>query len=193
MTIILTALFALFSNVIDASQQARGKMKRDQVGRAILNIIEEDLRYAIPDTKTDGLKFVANNSSSIFEEQELLSFATTTSLRFQEHEGDITFQYVTYLLREQDNGYTLIRKERPYPTVVGDFATLSYELAENVVDCTFEYYNDEYNEFQAEWNIEKSSPPSAIRVTLALGTAESPYNYVLTIPLLSKKSNKDDG
>lgn len=165
-------------------------MKRDQVGRAILNIIEEDLRYAIPDTKTDGLKFIANNSSSIFEEQELLSFATTTSLRFQPHEDDITLQYVTYLLREQDNGYTLVRKERPYPTVVGDFSSLSYDLAEHVVNCTFEYYDKEYNEFQSEWNIEKSSLPNAIRATLTLGTSESPYSYTLTIPLSRKESNK---
>lgn len=184
MAVIITALFALFSNVIDASQHARKRMKTDKSGRAILNILEDDLRYMLPDIKTTGLKFKANTSSSISDEQKLLSFATTSTLKFETKENDITLQYVTYSIQEQDNRtFKLIRIERPFPSVVGDFSELRYELAENVLECQFEYYNSEYNEFQSEWGVEKTSIPKAIRAHITLGTPDKTYPYVLIIPL----------
>lgn len=184
MAVIITALFALFSNVIDASQHARKRMQTDKSGRAVLNILEDDLRYMLPDIKTTGLKFVANTQSSMFDEQKLLSFSTTSSLKFQKHENDLSLQYVTYSLQEQDDDtFKLIRTERPFPTVIGDFSELRYELVENVLECQFEYYNSEYNEFQSEWGVEKTNTPKAVRVRMTLGTPESSYEYVLTIPL----------
>ena len=184
MAVIITALFALFSNVIDASQHARKRMETDKSGRAILNILEDDLRYMLPDIKTTGLKFIANTQSSMFDEQKLLSFATTSSLRFEAHENDINLQYVTYSLQEQDDKtFKLVRTERPFPTVTGNFSELRYTLLENVLACQFEYYNSEYNEFQSEWGVEKTSTPKAIRASITLGTPDNSYEYILIIPL----------
>lgn len=184
MATIITTLFALFSNVIDASQHARKRMAYDQAGRTILSIVEDDFRYMLPDIKTNELKFNTNLDSRAFDEQDLLAFASTSSLAFRTHEHVRSLQYVTYSLREQDNGlFTLLRTERPNPTVKGDFKELKYPLLEDVSECIFEYYNDEYNEFQKDWSVEKTLLPTAIRLTLTLGTKDEPYQYQLVIPL----------
>ena len=184
MATIITTLFALFSNVIDASQHARKRMAYDQAGRTILSIVEDDFRYMLPDIKTSELKFNATLDSSAFDEQVLLGFASTSSLAFRTHDHVLSLQYVTYSLREQDNGlFTLIRTERPNPTVKGDFKELKYPLLEDVSKCIFEYYNSEYNEFQKNWGVEKIQLPTAIRLTLTLGTKDEPSQYQLVIPL----------
>lgn len=184
MAVILTALFALFSNVIDASLHARKMIATDQHGRAVLTILEDDLRYMLPDIRTDGLSFNAGTQSDIAREQKLLSFATTSSLRFQTHENDLSVQYVTYSLKEEnDNTVKLIRTERPHPSIQGNFSELRYELIENVLACRFEYFNSDYNEFQPEWGIEKTTIPKAVRVRITLGSTDNPREYILTIPL----------
>ena len=184
MATIITTLFALFSNVIDASQHARKRMAYDQAGRTILSIVEDDLRYMLPDMKTSELKFDATMDSDTFDEQDLLGFASTSSLAFRTHDHVRTLQYITYSLKEQDNDlFTLIRTERPNPTVKGDFKELKYPLLENISECVFEYYNGEYNEFQKDWGVEKTLLPTAIRMTFTLGTKDQPYQYQLVIPL----------
>ena len=184
MATIITTLFALFGNVIDASQHARKRMAYDQAGRTILSIVEDDFRYMLPDMKTSGLKFDATMDSDTFDEQDLLGFASTSSLAFHTHEHTRSLQYVTYSLKEQDNDlFTLLRTERPTPTVAGDFKELKYPLIEDVSECVFEYYNGEYNEFQKDWGVEKTQLPTAIRMTLTLGTKDEPYQYQLVIPL----------
>lgn len=184
MATIITTLFALFSNVIDASQHARKRMAYDQAGRTILSIVEDDLRYMLPDMKTSELKFDATLDSDTFDEQDLLGFASTSSLAFRTHEHVRSLQYVTYSLKEQDNDlFTLIRTERPNPTVKGDFKELKYPLLEDISECIFEYYNGEYNEFQKDWGVEKTLLPTAIRMTFTLGTKDEPYQYQLVIPL----------
>lgn len=184
MATIITTLFALFSNVIDASQHARKRMAYDQAGRTILSIVEDDLRYMLPDMKTSELKFDATMDSDTFDEQDLLGFASTSSLAFRTHEHVRTLQYITYSLKEQDNDlFTLIRTERPNPTVKGDFKELKYPLLEDISECIFEYYNGEYNEFQKDWGVEKTLLPTAIRMTFTLGTKDEPYQYQLVIPL----------
>lgn len=184
MATIITTLFALFSNVIDASQHARKRMAYDQAGRTILSIVEDDLRYMLPDMKTSELKFDATMDSDTFDEQDLLGFASTSSLAFRTHDHVRTLQYITYSLKEQDNDlFTLIRTERPNPTVKGDFEELKYPLLENISECVFEYYNGEYNEFQKDWGVEKTLLPTAIRMTFTLGTKDQPYQYQLVIPL----------
>jgi hypothetical protein len=138
----------------------------------------------LPDMKTSGLKFDATPDSDTFSEQDLLGFASTSSLAFRTHEHVRSLQYVTYSLREQDNDlFTLIRKEHPFPTVKGDFKDLKYSLIEDVSECVFEYYNGEYNEFQKDWGVEKTQLPTAVRVTLTLGTKDEPHQYQLVIPL----------
>lgn len=184
MATIITTLFALFSNVIDASLHARKHMAYDQAGRTVLSILEDDFRYMLPDMKTSELQFDATLESETFDEQDLLGFATTSSLAFRTYDHTRTLQYVTYSLKEQDNKlFTLIRTERPNPTVKGDFKKLKYPLIENLTECLFEYYNSEYNEFQKDWGVEKTTLPAAIRVTLILGTNDEPYQYQLVIPL----------
>lgn len=184
MATIITTLFALFSNVIDASLHARKNMAYDQAGRTVLSILEDDFRYMLPDMKTNELKFDATLESETFDEQDLLGFATTSSLAFRTYDHARTLQYVTYSLKKQDDDLlTLIRTERSNPTVKGDFNKLKYPLIENLTDCLFEYYNSEYNEFQKDWGVEKTTLPTAIRVTLILGTKDEPHQYQLVIPL----------
>ncbi|MEZ6854280.1 type II secretion system protein GspJ [Halodesulfovibrio aestuarii] len=184
MATIITTLFALFSNVLDASQHARKRMVYDQAGRTVLSIVEDDLRYMLPDMKTDGLQFDATLESEGFAERNLLGFATTSSLAFHANDHVRTLQYVTYILKEQDNDlYTLIRTEHSNPTVTGDFTDLKYPLLEDIIKCSFEYYDSEYNEFIKDWGVEKNTLPTAIRVNLVLGNKDEKYQYKLTVPL----------
>lgn len=187
MATIITTLFALFSNVIDASIHARKSMAYSQAGRTVLSILEDDFRYMLPDIKTNEIKFDATLESKTFDEQNLLGLATTSSLAFHSHDHTRTLQYVTYSLKKQDNDLvTLIRTERSNPTVKGDFKSLKYPLIEDVSQFLFEYYNEEYNEFQEDWGVEKSTLPTAIRVTLILGTQDTPRKFQLVIPLPQK-------
>ncbi|OBQ46602.1 PulJ/GspJ family protein [Halodesulfovibrio spirochaetisodalis] len=187
MATIITALFGLFTNVIDASEHARRRMDVDKIGRAVLNIVEEDLRYMRPDTSTDNLKFdttIDADDTYAPDEEAIFGFATTSSLRLKEVDNEYTLQYVTYTLLKDDNDhYTLFRIEKPNPTISDDFAELKYEIVSNMLNCKFSYYDGEFNEFKDEWGVEKTTLPTAIKFEFTLGSKGTPHDYSLVIPL----------
>ena len=184
MATIVTALFAIFTSVIDASTHARKEMGSDRAGRAVLNLLEDDFRHMKPDTTTAGLKFDANIEASSFDEEVLVGFATTSSLAFDAEKDPFSVQYVKYsLVKQKDGSKTLFRIEEQHPTLTGDFTTTRYELLSNVAGASITYYNSTYNEFQKEWGVENVTTPEAVKVKFVLGTGADTATYSLIIPL----------
>ncbi|MCT4535748.1 prepilin-type N-terminal cleavage/methylation domain-containing protein [Halodesulfovibrio sp.] len=187
MATIITALFGLFTNVIDASQHARNRMDIDKIGRAVLSVVEEDFRYMSADAANSALKFdttIDADETYAPEEEAVMGFPTTSSLKLKKVENEFSLQYVTYtLLKDDDDRYTLYRIEKPYPTISDDFTELKYEIVSDMLNCKFFYYDKEYNEFKEEWGVERTSPPAAIKFEFSLGEKDNPHEYSLVIPL----------
>ena len=179
---IVTALFGLFSNVIDATVHARTQMASDQAGRIILNVIEDDLRYMIVNSKYDNMKF--NSSTDTASDEELLlGFASTSTLSFKEKSDHIGLQQIEYVLQSADEHNQLVRKERPYPSISNSFEWKEYVLADNVVSCSVEYYDPDYNAFQENWDSLKTTLPRALRFTMNLDYKGTIKTYSLVVPM----------
>lgn len=187
MAIIMTTLFAVFTHVLDAAQHARTRMKSDRIGRTILTIIAEDIRYIQPQLVSDRLRFSISLSSDLNflpEEKSVLSFPTTSTLKFTEHTPSCSLQYVTYSLVKNTSGaYSLFRTEQPFPSIHGTFTPLRYELTDTIRTCTFSYYDREDSEFRKEWNTKRQQLPEAIHIEFSLGPSEIPFEYSMTMPM----------
>ncbi|SIO13009.1 PulJ/GspJ family protein [Halodesulfovibrio marinisediminis] len=192
MATIMTTLFGVFTHVLNAAQHARKHMESDRVGRAILGIIAEDIRYMHPDTTSEHLKFstmIPPNDNSLPEERTILGLATTSSLKFSEHPTSYSLQYVTYSIIKNGTGdFSLFRNEQPFPTIEGKLPLLRYKLVNSMRSCTFSYYDKARDEFRQDWDNDRMELPEAIRIEFFLGEAEPPYKYSLVIPLPKRTS-----
>jgi len=185
LAVITTTLFALFNSVLDTTGHARKHMSADQTGRAILTIIQDDLRYLHQDAAPPTCTFSTTPQRDFVSEQFLLGFTTTSSLAFTEHATKRSLQYVEYTIKRENKGYSLIRYERVHPTVKGDFPPVRYVLAERLLNCSFEYFNSSHNQFQSDWK--ENRLPAAVRLSFTLGTKAAPFPFRLVIPLPHKE------
>ena len=184
MATVITALFGLFTNVIDASQHMRAKIEGGQVGRTIASIVEDDLRFLHTALGGKQFRFRAKPLSTAFDDTAFLAFTTSSSLDYRVVSRQADLQNVEYVLRRNDTKtQSFIRREKRHATVSGEFDWIEFELIENVQSLQLAFYDSDTKEFKKEWGVERSGIPSAIRFTIAFGEEGNTKKYTFLVKL----------
>ncbi len=184
-SIILASLFALFDNVSDVQRHVRESFARSRVMRTVFGVMEDDLRSIQQPEDSPVLAGVSN--SGFGQDESLLSIITASTLTMHQRTPHLGLQLVEYVLRGDSGRRRLVRRERPYARINGDFEYSEVVLAQDVQDLEVGYYDEDYNEFRAEWDpsFEGNDLPLAVRVRLTLGEEDAKEVYELVVPLSS--------
>lgn len=180
---VLTALFALFDTVSDVERQTGARFAESRAMRTVFGVLEEDLRSLKP--AGDDAVLASVQQSDFNQDEVLLSMVTASSLSMTARVPHLGMQLVEYSLRGGGDGRRLVRTERPYANVLGDFEPTEIVLAEGVLEVEMGFYDVEYHEFRDDWDpaYEGTAPPAAVRMRLVLGDENSEQEYELVVPL----------
>lgn len=182
---VMVALFAMYEGVLDASEQVRRVSAAGRSARMALGVIEDDLRSISP-VPGSGLFMLA-------EEQDLgtgadgtvvLSMTTTATLDFSSELPHWGIQVVEYMLVDGVRGESLVRRERPFAGIVGDFEWLESVLLEDVDEVRVETWDASFNDYSTNLDmLEGLRLPKALRVTLSQSNEGGVRTYELVTPL----------
>lgn len=181
---VLTSLFAMFRTVIDTAAGAKAVMGEDRAARTLMRILEDDLGSAAVSGRDED-EFTARPAEVNLAGTPFLVFSTTSTLAFTEDWPVFGVQRVEYVLRRGREGKTvrLVRRERPYAGVEGDFDWREYPLGESLAAFRAEYFDDEFNEFEKEWNPGSGeNAPYAVRFTFRIRPEGREWELVVPVP-----------
>jgi len=184
-TTVLTALFALFDNVSDVGLHIRGHIAQSRAMRTVFGVLEDDLRSLEP--MTYGPVLASMSQADFSQDKVLVSMLTTATLAPDRPPRHMGVQLVEYLLRGSGNDRRLVRTERPFAHVNGNFDPTEVVLARGHVEADMHFFDPSYHEFRDDWDPSSmgNTPPTAVRMRLTLGGEDSEQEYELVVPLFS--------
>ena len=167
---VMVALFATYEGVVDSAQQIRSRSTADRSARVALGIIEDDLRSLAPVPKW-GVPVVGGplDEDTGAQGEVVLAMTTTTTMDLAAPIPHWGIQLVEYELEEGATGTRLVRRERPYAGITGDFEWTEIVLAENVENFEVGLWMPAFNEFTSTWQIGgDEAVPLAVRVSFSV-------------------------
>ena len=188
---VMVALFGMYESVLDASEQMRRVSLADRGVRVALGVLEDDLRSLTRVRKTtwqvlnDGLEDEDTGAMG----RSVLAMTTTATLDFDSSLPHLGVQWVEYVLEDADDGYVLVRRERPFAGVRGDFDWTEVPLLNGIEKFSVQYWNTGFNEFDNDWEFVQGMPlPSALRLDIAM---KGDRSYQLVVPVNKSLGNEE--
>lgn len=183
---VMVALFGMYEGVLDASEQIRRRSVSERAVRVVLGLIEDDLR-SLCVVEGAGVNVLGNE----FEEdtgasgEVVLAMTTSATVDLDSRLPHLGVQAVEYVLETMPDGDRLVRRERPYAGIEGDFDWMEIVLLESVGDMDIGFWSTGFNEFTDDWELmEGTELPLAVRVALELANETGgERSYELVIPL----------
>jgi len=162
-SVAMMALFSMFNAVTDVSS---GIIKHEENAygeRALEAILFDDLRSVYAD---GGIEFAFDGGSTNFLDSDgvLLGFCTSASLNSVGDTPSFSLQRVEYLFEEEDEEARLVRRERSYSGVMGDWDWVEVVVLEGIRSMEVEYLNPLDNSFVSEWKSKRY--PKAVKVQI---------------------------
>ncbi len=145
-------LYGLYDAVLDISDFARKKLAVDMSDRIVYGILTNDLANVVVDPEGgQDFAFQARSAHSSMGEP-FLEFATTASLDLSAESTAVGgIQHVQYFFRAgPGDAKLLVRKERPYCGLTGDWKAREYVIAEEVREVQVEYADPAFGGFVSE-------------------------------------------
>lgn len=182
---IMVALFATYEGVVDSAQQIRSRSVAERAARVALSIIEDDLRSlaTVPKWGVPVLGGPLDEDTGARGEV-VLTMTTTTTMDLAAPIPHWGIQLVEYELEEGATGKRLVRRERPYAGITGDFEWTEVVLVDDVEDFEVGLWMPTFNEFTSAWQISGDVVvPLAVRVSFTVQDEGASRSYELVTPL----------
>lgn len=203
--VIGTVLFSTYNMVMDSGISIRKTVHQREGRRIFWTILDSDIsglcliEKVLPSLSRDSihnseayLKWIGDEKASPKDNEDelVLSFATTTSLTDALPTSVSGPVCVEYMLRSGGNAKVLIRRERAFCGVDGDFPWSEFVLLRNIRKIDVALYSQAQNRFETEWEpIQAGDAPESLRFTvhwdMATGSDEESQ---IVIPLFPRRS-----
>ena len=189
---IMIALFATYEGVVDSAEQIRARSVAERSARVALGMFEDDLRSLTP-VEGWGVPVLGGplDEDTGAQGEVILTMTTTSTLDLDSPIPNWSIQLVEYELEKGRAGTRLVRRERPYAGIKGDFEWTEIVLVENVEDFEVEFWSPTFNEFSTSWQFgDDDDIPLAVRVSFSVVDEDSSHGYELVTPLSAMLENK---
>ncbi|MCL2107643.1 MAG: prepilin-type N-terminal cleavage/methylation domain-containing protein [Oscillospiraceae bacterium] len=132
--IVLLGLMAVFRNMLTVYAQVRESRESATQARALVGLLGDDLRTLVRD-----FSFIGRTGESGERVLRLLEFASGVSVERQEAEPALTQVLVVYSLARvgDEEWWTLMRSERPHPSISGGWRESPMPLLQHVDSLKF--------------------------------------------------------
>lgn len=133
-SIVLVGLMAVFRNMVSVYIQIRDSRESAMQMRVLTGLLGDDLR-----TVSGEFSFIGRTGESGGQAERLLEFAGGVSVERQEAEPAMTQVLVVYSLVRLGDGdwWTLMRGERPHPTISGGWQESPIPVLQHVAALKF--------------------------------------------------------
>lgn len=159
----MMAVFSMFGTVTGVAADVARKEAGHYDGLAFEAILFDDLRSLYFDKGDTEFRFLGNNAGLQDEGRRVLAFATSASLASGQERPPLSVQRVEYVLREGADGEReLVRRERPYSGLMGDWEWLDAAVLAGFEDLDVGYLDPADGRFVDQW--QGAVPPPALRV-----------------------------
>ena len=200
--IIGTVLFSTYILISDSGVKGRELVQSREAPRIFWGIAETDISGLVlskelplpsrtPMLPSEKWQKATGESVDPAEGTYLFTFATTSSLEGGAELGLSGPLCVEYVARQGRSGIALIRRERPFCGVDGDFPWSEAVLLTGLKDVRMKLYSSERGEWdvpeEKEWHRIGAVLPQALRIILEYEDAEEPET--LLVPLLQGGRN----
>lgn len=197
-----TVLFSTYILISDSGVKGRALVQSREAPRIFWGIAETDISGLVlskelplpsrtPILPSEKWQEASGESAEPAEGTYLLTFATTSSLEGGPELGLSGPLCVEYVARQGRSGMALIRRERPFCGVDGDFPWSEAVLLTGLKDVRMKLYSSERGEWdvpeEKEWHRIGAVLPQALRIILEYEDAEEPET--LLVPLLQGGRN----
>lgn len=159
----MMAVFTMFDTVTGLAVDVARNESAHYDNLAFEAVLFDDLRSLYLDEKDRAFRFDGNNAGLLDEESRVMSFATTASLASEREAPPLSVQRVEYVLREREDGVReLVRRERPYCGLLGDWEWADAAVLEGFEDLDVGYLDATDGSFADQWR--GTAPPQTLRV-----------------------------
>ena len=192
--IIGAVLFSTYILISDSGVKGRELVQSREAPRIFWGIAETDVSGMIlskelplpsrtPILPSEKWQKATGESAEPAEGTYLLTFATTSSLEGGPELGLSGPVCVEYVARQGRSGMALIRRERPFCGVDGDFPWSEAVLLTGLKDVRMRLYSSKNGEWdmpeEKEWHRLEAVLPQAIRIILEYEDAEEPETLLV--------------
>lgn len=202
--VIGTVLFSTYNMVMDSGIRIRKTVSQREGRRIFWTILDSDLSgLCLMENVLPPLSRVPISNSEAYlrwsgdekvtvkdsEDEIILSFATTTSLTESLQTSGSGPVCVEYRLCSGNNAKVLVRRERAFCGVDGDFPWEEYVLLRNIRKIDVALYNRAQNQFETEWEpVQAGDVPESIRFTVHWELTNSAEESQLVVPLFPRRT-----
>lgn len=189
-SILVLALFGMFSAVLDVSESVREELDSNGGLRALMGVVTEDMQSCAYDKNGHGDFRFRGRSSFGLTGDPFMEFATTASLDFNAPSPNLGVQMVRYRFRRDPGNkdrYTFVREERKNAGIVGNWKWQAVDIMDGIVEFEARYYSNNMSGFSTEWDrvgkLWTGTPPAVeFRITYMLGEKEESVVAIFETP-----------
>jgi general secretion pathway protein J len=202
-SIIVTTLFGSFTTIFSNAEIIDTDTSAYDMGKSCMNRIVNDLQalhvtraseYKIPDIDDppDPYRIVGDSHQAGDTLFGRLRFASLAHLPFQKSHTLGIAEVVYYIQAEDDQRFTLRRKDNLFPYPEFEENNMDPILCRNVQSLSFAYYNSDLEEFD-NWDSESPdvdrATPSAVGIKLSFGEENAPlfFETKIALPMFREK------
>ena len=197
-----TVLFSTYIFIADSGVKGRELVQSREAPRIFWGIVDTDLAGIVlskelplpsrtPILPSKKWQELTGDSAEPAEGTYLLTFATTSSLSEELEHGLAGPCCVEYVTRQGKNGLALIRRERSFCGVEGDFPWAEAVLLTGLKDVQVRLCSEEKGEWEVpeekEWYRLGAVQPQAVRISLEYEGTEEPET--LFVPFFKGRGN----
>ncbi len=184
LALVLSSLFAAYSETITATELVEDSREVDQAARLTLAQIADDLKSLYQqevkgDPKDSPYRFQGGSGESDEESVEILNFASTAHLGLDPAGPSMSVNRIAYVLKKGGEGegyFQLSRRERPFADFEGQGEETEVELADNVEELAVTY-GDDAGTTLTEWDSaspeHEGRPPRLVQIRLKVAAGRS--------------------
>lgn len=191
-----TVLFSTYAFIADSGVKGRELVQSREASRIFWGIVDADISGLVlsrdlplpsrtPMRPSEEWLEAARETVEPEDGVCLMAFATTSFLDQGPEVGLAGPRCVEYVARQGRSGVALIRRERPFCGVDGDFPWTEAVLLTGLKDARVALYSSEHGEWdmpeEKEWHRLGAVLPQAVRIILEYDGAEEPET--LLVPL----------
>ena len=191
-SIVILGLMAVFRNMVTVYAEIRESRENTMQMRALIGLLGDDLLTMsrefpfIGSTGESGGRVVIDNAGKIDRHGvRLLEFVSGVSVERQEAPPSLAQILVVYsVIRfDDEDQWTLMRGERPYPSIDGEWDKLPMPVLRHVETLKF-YYEWPSGAVQDFCSIPPGGAlPAFVRLEVALRQGEKTAGYSLRFPI----------
>lgn len=202
--VIGAVLFSTYNMVMDSGISIRKTVSQREGRRIFWTILDSDVSglclmenvlpplSRVPISNSEAyLRWIGDEKESMkdSEDEILLSFATTTSLTESLQTSGSGPVCVEYRLRSGSNAKVLVRRERAFCGIDGNFPWEECVLLRNIRKIDVALYNRAQNQFETEWEpVQAGDAPESIRFTVHWDLTNSAEESQLVVPLFPRRT-----